>query len=264
MLAGEAFCVLQYRSTRFVPRCPLSSSWFFLGSRSSVGGEEDGALQKHKNTLSCVVPTEGNENKEGERIEGLFHDYCLYFGALEGSLNLCAAPQEPRFVSTQRCHGNSCRCSLHMKFEAHLFPSLFAVLLVSFFLFLFVVQTSIGKWKGIERSTNTAPSFTTEYLFTGETLVFDRGQRCWNGPARSLRVSLACGPEDILSTVAEPETCAYTAVLETPAACVSGFREALLAEAGGGRVPAVEGDNQARREEGLLYGGNGDVFGDEL
>lgn len=53
-------------------------------------------------------------------------------------------------------------------------------------------------------------------------------------------MSLACGPEEVLSEVAEPETCAYTAVLETPAACLPGLKEALMASsvaaggAGGG------------------------------
>ena len=66
-------------------------------------------------------------------------------------------------------------------------------------------------------------------ILSGDVLVFDRGSKCWNGPARSLRVALACGPEEVLSDVAEPETCTYTAVLETPAACSPGLKEALLA-----------------------------------
>lgn len=69
-------------------------------------------------------------------------------------------------------------------------------------------------------------------MLSGDVFVFDRGQRCWNGPSRSLRVELACGPEDVLSAVAEPETCAYTAVLETPAACSPGLKDALLASVG--------------------------------
>lgn len=68
--------------------------------------------------------------------------------------------------------------------------------------------------------------------------MFERGSKCWNGPARSLRVALACGPEEVLSDVAEPDTCTYTAVLETPAACSPGLKEALLASS----VAAGRGD----------------------
>lgn len=70
-------------------------------------------------------------------------------------------------------------------------------------------------------------------LLSGEVLVFDRGQRCWNGPSRTLRVALACGQEDILTNVAEPETCTYTAVLETPGACSPGMTGDLLGESHG-------------------------------
>lgn len=65
-------------------------------------------------------------------------------------------------------------------------------------------------------------------LLSGDLLVFDRGLKCWNGPSRSLRVALACGPEDVLSAVEEPETCAYTAVMETPAACTAHMQSDLL------------------------------------
>lgn len=97
-------------------------------------------------------------------------------------------------------------------------------------------QTSIGKWKQLERSSSPPPSSTAggEHILSGDILLFEKGQRCWNGPSRSLRVSLACGPDDVLSTVAEPETCTYTAVLETPAACSPDLRDALFAEAGEG------------------------------
>lgn len=120
----------------------------------------------------------------------------------------------------------------------------------------FKKQTLIGKWKGLERATPAGGSNGShgsgdgvghtegdnndqQLIFSGDVLVFDRGQKCWNGPARSLRVALACGPEDVLSAVTEPETCTYTAVLETPAACSPALREALIASS---RV--VRGDDE--------------------
>eukprot|EP00903_Cladosiphon_okamuranus_P015073 g13943.t1 len=96
-------------------------------------------------------------------------------------------------------------------------------------------KTSIGKWKGIERAAGAAgkdhgaADDDDNLILSGETLVFEKGQKCWNGPTRSLRVALACGPEDRLLSVAEPETCTYTAVLETPAACSPALRDALIA-----------------------------------
>lgn len=109
----------------------------------------------------------------------------------------------------------------------------------------------IGKWKGVERAADAGgaeKNHDGDLILSGDTLVFEKGQKCWNGPARSLRVALACGSADLLSSVAEPETCTYTAVLETPAACSSALRDALVAssrvgEGAGRRADAgVEGE----------------------
>ncbi len=52
------------------------------------------------------------------------------------------------------------------------------------------------------------------------TMTFEGGSRCWNGPARSIEVEFRCGVEDRIVSVDEPSTCVYTAVAETPAACL--------------------------------------------
>lgn len=116
-------------------------------------------------------------------------------------------------------------------------------------------QTSIGKWKGIERAADAAGGVIDHggaddddnLILSGETLVFEKGQKCWNGPTRSLRVALACGPEDRLSSVAEPETCTYTAVLETPAACSPALRDALVASSRVGEEEAGKGQGEEAR-----------------
>lgn len=51
------------------------------------------------------------------------------------------------------------------------------------------------------------------------TMLFTNGQKCWNGPKRSLRVHVECGMENIILSVEEPERCAYVAHMESPAAC---------------------------------------------
>ncbi|KNC53650.1 glucosidase 2 subunit beta [Thecamonas trahens ATCC 50062] len=52
-----------------------------------------------------------------------------------------------------------------------------------------------------------------------DSMLFENGAKCWNGPMRSLRVALVCGSDDELYAIDEPEKCTYTAVLATPAAC---------------------------------------------
>lgn len=46
------------------------------------------------------------------------------------------------------------------------------------------------------------------------------GAQCWNGPARSVIVSVGCGAENQLISAAEPNRCQYTFDFKTPAACI--------------------------------------------
>ncbi|KAL6766374.1 GLC2B [Auxenochlorella protothecoides x Auxenochlorella symbiontica] len=65
--------------------------------------------------------------------------------------------------------------------------------------------TNLGRWEGL--------------LDDGARLAFQRGQQCWNGPARSLQATTLCGPTERLFDVSEPSRCEYAARFETPAAC---------------------------------------------
>jgi protein kinase C substrate 80K-H len=58
-------------------------------------------------------------------------------------------------------------------------------------------------------------------------MKFTGGQTCWNGPARSLTLTLVCGAEDAVSAFSEPEKCTYAATLTTPAACDGRATQAL-------------------------------------
>ena len=62
------------------------------------------------------------------------------------------------------------------------------------------------------------------------TMVFSFGERCWNGPSRSITVTLRCGGENVLAEVEEPSRCEYAATLYTPAACDAEEVEALERE----------------------------------
>jgi protein kinase C substrate 80K-H len=54
-----------------------------------------------------------------------------------------------------------------------------------------------------------------------QTLKWDGGLKCWNGPVRSAEVSVTCGAETKLLTADEPETCKYAFTMESPLACVN-------------------------------------------
>jgi len=50
-------------------------------------------------------------------------------------------------------------------------------------------------------------------------MIYEGGAKCWQGPARSTRVTLRCGQADSILTVDEPEKCKYLVVFSTPLAC---------------------------------------------
>lgn len=79
-----------------------------------------------------------------------------------------------------------------------------------------VASTSLGSWSGWQDGFGKA--------------MFDNGQNCWQGPNRSLKVSLECGAADEVLKVEEPSRCEYTAVLKTPAACLQVQVDALREE----------------------------------
>lgn len=61
-------------------------------------------------------------------------------------------------------------------------------------------STSLGRWKGWEPVDHIAHAF----------MMYDNGEKCWNGPARSCKVQLECGVEVKVLAVAEPNRCEYT------------------------------------------------------
>ena len=63
----------------------------------------------------------------------------------------------------------------------------------------------IGSWEGFDQGHSV--------------MKFTHGQHCWNGPARSLTVTMRCGGADAVLKVEEPEVCVYAMDMESPAAC---------------------------------------------
>lgn len=53
-----------------------------------------------------------------------------------------------------------------------------------------------------------------------KAILFSSGDKCWNGPDRSLKVRLRCGLKNEATDVDEPSRCEYVALLSTPVLCV--------------------------------------------
>ena len=85
------------------------------------------------------------------------------------------------------------------------------------------------------------------------TMTFTHGEHCWNGPARSLTVTFACGASTKLLSVDEPQTCVYAATVSTPAVCGDG---APPSDCSGVAAPA------RRRKKGKRRGGVAKVLAD--
>lgn len=66
--------------------------------------------------------------------------------------------------------------------------------------------TRLGNWEKFEESYRI--------------MHFSSGDKCWNGPDRSLKVRLRCGLKNELTDVDEPSRCEYVALLSTPAICL--------------------------------------------
>eukprot|EP00056_Hartaetosiga_gracilis_P019488 m.14428 g.14428 ORF g.14428 m.14428 type:complete len:469 (+) comp7726_c0_seq1:75-1481(+) len=66
-------------------------------------------------------------------------------------------------------------------------------------------KTKLGGWSGWGENYTSA--------------TFNNGEKCWNGPARSMEITIECGIENELKNVGEPNRCEYAATLATPAAC---------------------------------------------
>ncbi|KAG6401260.1 hypothetical protein SASPL_138111 [Salvia splendens] len=66
--------------------------------------------------------------------------------------------------------------------------------------------TRLGSWEKFEESYRV--------------MQFMNGDKCWNGPDRSLKVRLRCGLKNELTDVDEPSRCEYLAFLATPALCI--------------------------------------------
>ena len=75
--------------------------------------------------------------------------------------------------------------------------------------------THLGSWKAGAAYINENGQ---------RTFKWEGGTRCWNGPDRSVEVTVTCDANTRLLTANEPETCQYAFTMEIPIGCDGGGR----------------------------------------
>ena len=75
--------------------------------------------------------------------------------------------------------------------------------------------THLGNWAGMSRDEESGQ----------RVMKWDKGTKCWNGPARSATVYVTCGAETKLLTADEPSTCEYVFTMESHIACDDEFKQ---------------------------------------
>jgi len=75
--------------------------------------------------------------------------------------------------------------------------------------------THLGNWAGMSRDEESGQ----------RVMKWDKGTKCWNGPARSATVYVTCGAETKLLTADEPSTCEYVFTMESHIACDDDFKQ---------------------------------------
>lgn len=83
-------------------------------------------------------------------------------------------------------------------------------------------HTNMGHFVGFDTEyVDEGVGLDGKGLGTGNRLVmkYENGQHCWNGPARSTRVYLACAEKEEIWKVSESEKCVYRMEVGTAAVC---------------------------------------------
>ncbi|XP_078437640.1 calmodulin-binding protein [Wolffia australiana] len=72
----------------------------------------------------------------------------------------------------------------------------------------------------VEGYSNTRLGSWDKFEDSYRLMIFSHGEKCWNGPDRTLKVRLRCGLKNEVNHVDEPSRCEYSAILSTPALCL--------------------------------------------
>lgn len=78
-------------------------------------------------------------------------------------------------------------------------------------------STGLGSFTRMDRNEETGQRI----------LLWENGQKCWNGPSRSATVYLTCGPDNKVLSADEPDTCRYVLQMESYIACDDDYKKSM-------------------------------------
>ncbi|KAJ1674756.1 hypothetical protein EV182_002625 [Spiromyces aspiralis] len=102
---------------------------------------------------------------------------------------------------------------------------------------------SLGTFVGFNEGGGEGPGYFTH--------LYKNGAYCWNGPSRSIMVTLECGEVNEIISVVEPSKCEYNARILSPAACPL---PAERAKAGPVDGPGNSGETLPTSQSAMLTG----------
>ncbi|CAI5739442.1 unnamed protein product [Peronospora destructor] len=80
-------------------------------------------------------------------------------------------------------------------------------------------QTKLGKWNGWYGGEDKGSPSSGKVDYT--RMRYSQGEKCYNGPERSVLLHLECGERDEILSVDEPSTCVYEMTVRSPLACTA-------------------------------------------
>ncbi|CAI5701993.1 unnamed protein product [Peronospora effusa] len=80
-------------------------------------------------------------------------------------------------------------------------------------------QTKLGKWDGWYGKEDKGLPSSGKVDYT--RMRYSQGDKCYNGPKRSVLLHLECGERDEILSVDEPSTCVYEMAVRSPLACTA-------------------------------------------
>ncbi|KNC98201.1 uncharacterized protein SPPG_06603 [Spizellomyces punctatus DAOM BR117] len=104
--------------------------------------------------------------------------------------------------------------------------------------------TNLGTFTRWGRRDDKLTTAANRYKY----MMYENGDQCWNGPARSVEVALECGADTKVLSVVEMSKCEYTARLRSPAACDLAIPEQEI-EKEAASAAATQSTSSSNRDE---------------